>query len=93
MKAELTALAVLIAFIGFMSTNTNPWESTDGKALQVISDMTGSSGTPWAETPWQPTLEERLLIFGFCAIVCSGMVYAMRFRKQNGNESDFLPCP
>jgi hypothetical protein len=87
MKAELMALAVLIAFIGFMSTNTNPWESMDGKALQVISDMTGSSSTHWTDTPWQPTFEQRLLIFGFCAIVCSGLVYATRFRKQNGNEN------
>jgi ABC-type cobalt transport system substrate-binding protein len=86
MKAEITALAVLIAFIGFMSTNTNPWESMDGKALQVISDMTGSSSMPWTDTPWQPTFEQRLLIFGCCAIVCSGMVYTMRFRKQNENE-------
>lgn len=86
MKAELMALAVLVAFFGFMSTNTNPWESMDGKALRVISDLTGSGNTSWANSPWQPNLEQKILIFGFCATVCSGMIYIIRFRKEDGNE-------
>jgi len=88
MRAELMALAVLVAFLGFMSTNTNPWESMDGKALQVITDLIGSTSIPLADAPWQPSFEQRILIFGFCAIVCSGMIYTMRFRKESGNKNE-----
>lgn len=88
MRAELMALAVLVAFFGFMSTNSNPWESMDGKALQVITDLIGSTSTPLADTPWQPSLEQRLMIFGFCAIICSGMIYTTRFRKESGNKNE-----
>ena len=88
MKAELMALAVLVAFLGFMSTNTNPWESMDGKALQVITHLIGSTSTPLADVPWQPSFEQRLMIFGFCAIICSGMIYSTRFRKESGDENE-----
>ena len=81
------AMASLVAFIGFMNTGTVPWEGMDGRALQVISDLTGGDGLPWAASSWQPSLEQRLLIFGLCVIVSGLMVYTMRFRK-NKKDSD-----
>jgi ABC-type cobalt transport system substrate-binding protein len=89
MRAELMAMASLVAFFGFMKTSTVPWEGSNGRALQVISDLTGNGYAPWIDTPWQPSLEQRFLIFGLCAIASGLMVYTMRFRKDtamlNGN--------
>lgn len=81
MKAELMALAVFVAFFGFICTSANPWERADGVALTVISDLTGHGFVPWADSPWQPSLEQRILIFGLGAAAGLITIYSTRLKE------------
>ncbi len=82
MRVVLIMLALLIALFGFIYTQTSPWEGTDGRALQVISELTGNGFTPWNSSPWQPGLEERILLFALGTAVSCLMVYVQRRRED-----------
>ncbi len=91
MKAELMALTLLVASFGIIVAQTAPWEHTNGKALQGLSDLPGSGYTPWAASSWQPSLGERILLFSLGAIISCTMLACVRHyrEKKKNNDSDW----
>ncbi len=86
MKAELMALTLFVVSFGIIIAQTTPWEHTNGKALQGLSDLPGSSYNPWAVSPWQPSLKERIFLFGLGAIISGAMLACLRhYRKKRKN--------
>jgi ABC-type cobalt transport system substrate-binding protein len=89
MKAELMALTLLVISFGIIVAQTAPWEHANGKTLQGLSDLPGSSYTPWAASSWQPSLEERILLFGLGAIISCAMLACIRHYKKRKEEQRF----
>ncbi len=88
MKAELMALTLLAVSFSIIVAQTAPWEHTDGKILQGLGDLPGSSYTPWISSSWQPSLEERILLYGLGAIISCSMLTCIRHcrkKKMNSN--------
>ncbi len=88
MKAELMALTLLVASFGIIVAQTAPWEQTNEKALQGLSDLPGSGYTPWAVSSWQPSLAERILLFGLGAIISCAMLACIRHYRKDKKNSD-----
>ncbi len=89
MKAELMALALLFAALGFI--NSHATSGSNDKAVQVIGDLTGSSHQTWLNLSWQPSREVQILLFGLQAAIGFVMrAYFMRHRKDETSiDSDW----
>jgi len=88
MKAELMALTLLVVSFSIIVAQTAPWEHTNGKILQELGDLPGSSYTPWTSSSWQPSLEERILLYGLGAIISCAMLACIRHRRKDKKKSD-----
>ena len=82
------ALALLVASFSIIVAQTTPWEGSDGRALPGISDLPGSGYTPLAGSSWQPSLGERILLFGLGAIISCALLACIRHRRKNKKKSD-----
>lgn len=81
MKAELMALALLFAALGFINSHAST--GSDDRAVQMIGDLTGNSYQPWINPSWQPSREVQILLFGLQAAIGFVMLaYFMRHRKD-----------
>ena len=84
MKAELMALALLFAFVGFINSQLGP--GADDKAAQSLAFLSDGAKPPWMDidTLWQPTPEVQALLFGLqAAIGCVMAAYFLRYRKKS----------
>ncbi len=100
MKSDLLALALLIAFVGFISTHVGP--DAGERATQSIAFLADGAyptwidlswiDLPWTTPPtrdpfWQPTPEIKALLFGLqVAIGCVVAVYFLRHRKKSNDH-------
>ncbi len=89
MKAELMALALLFAGLGFINSHASP--GSDGQAVQMIGELTGSSYHQWIDPSWQPSRGVQILLFGLqAAIGLLMLAYFVRHRKERrSTESDW----
>ena len=76
MKLELVAIGTLIIFIAafaYVSSNQNhDWGGADGKAENVISELTGGTYHPWAQPFYRPpSTEVESLLFALQAAIGS----------------------
>ena len=99
MKSELLALALLIAFVGFINTHVGP--DTGERATQSIAFLADGAyptwidlswiDLPWTDLPkidplWQPTPEIKALLFGLQVAGCVVAVYFLRHRKKSSDH-------
>lgn len=83
MKAELMALALLFAFIGFINSYVGP--GAGDRATESIAFLTNNIAyPPWIDPLWQPTPEIQALLFGLqAAIGCVMLAYFLHNRKKS----------
>lgn len=86
MKAELMALALLFAALGFVNSHASP--GSDGRAAQMIVGLTGSYQT-WLNPSWQPSREVQILLFGLQAAI--GLVMLAYFLRHRKDEKSIDP--
>ncbi|MCX6669797.1 MAG: hypothetical protein NTV25_08365 [Methanothrix sp.] len=84
----MMALALLIASFSIIVAQTTPWEGSDGRALPGISALPDSGYTPLAVSSWQPSLAERILLFGLGAIISCALLACIRHRRKEKNNSN-----
>ena len=100
MRSELLALALLIAFVGFINTHVGP--DAGERATQSIAFLADGAYTPridlpWTDLPWidlpridplwKPTPEIQAILFGLqAAIGCVVAVYFLRHRKKSSDH-------
>ncbi|MDM7913224.1 MAG: hypothetical protein QUS09_09020 [Methanotrichaceae archaeon] len=95
MKSELLALALLIAFVGFMNAHMGPDAGeTATQSIAFLADGAYPSwidlpwiNLPWTDLPkdslWKPTSRVQALLFGFQVAGCIIAVYFLRHRKKS----------
>ena len=88
MKTELMALTLLAVSFSIIVAQTAPWEHTDGKILQWLGDLPGSSFTPWTSSSWQPSLVERFLLYSLGAIISCALWAYIRHRRKDKKNSN-----
>ncbi len=99
MKSELLALALLIAFVGFINTHAGP--DAGERATQSIAFLADGAyptwidlswiDLPWTDLPkidpfWKPTPGIQALLFGLQAAGCIMAVYFLRHRKKSSDR-------
>ena len=98
MKSELLALALLIAFVGFMNAhmNTDAGERAT-RSIAFLADGAYPSwidlswiNLPWTDLPkgplWKPPPGVQALLFGLQATGCITAVYFLRHRKKSSDR-------
>lgn len=84
MKAELMALALLFAFVGFINSYVGP--GAGDKATEFIAFLANGAYPPWIDPLWQPSPETQALLFGLqAAIGCVMVAYFLRYRKKSSD--------
>jgi len=76
MKLELITIGLLAIFIAAFayvsSSQDHDWEGADGKAEDVISELTGGTYQPWFQSIYQPPSQEiESLLFALQAAIGS----------------------
>lgn len=76
MKLELITIGLLIIFIAVFayvsSSQDHDWGGADGKAEDVISELTGGTYQPWFQSIYQPPSQEiESLLFSLQAAIGS----------------------
>lgn len=76
MKLELITIGLLIIFIAAFayvsSSQDHDWGGADGKAEDVISELTGGTYQPWFQSIYQPPSQEiESLLFALQAAIGS----------------------
>ncbi len=90
MKAELMALALLVASSGIILAQTAPWERINEKTFPGLSNLPGSdSYMPLAGSSWQLNLQERILLFGLGILASCVMLACLRHYKKKKLDADF----
>jgi ABC-type cobalt transport system substrate-binding protein len=98
MKSELLALALLIAFVGFMNAHMGP--DAGERATQSIAFLANGAyptwidlswiDMPWTDLPkdplWKPTPGVQALLFVLQAAGCIMAVYFLRHRKKSSER-------
>ena len=62
MKAELMALALLFALVGFINSRLGP--GVDDRAAESVAYLADVIHQPWIDTLWQPTPAIQALLLG-----------------------------
>jgi hypothetical protein len=95
MKSELLALALLIAFVGFMNVHMGP--DTGERATQSMAFLANGAypswidlswiDLPWTDLPkdtlWKPTPGVQALLFSLQVAGCIAAVYFLRHHKKS----------
>jgi ABC-type cobalt transport system substrate-binding protein len=81
-------MTLLVVSFSIIVAQTAPWEHTNGKILQGLSDLPGSGYTPFAVSSWQSSLEERILLFGLGAIISCAILAYFRYRRKEKKNSN-----
>jgi hypothetical protein len=94
MKSELLALALLIAFVGFMNVHMGP--DAGERTTQSIAFLANGAypswidlswiDLPWTALPW--TALPKALLFGLQVAGCITAVYFRRRKKSSEREWD-----
>jgi cobalt/nickel transport protein len=76
MKLELITIGLLAIFVAAFayvsSSQDHDWEGADGKAEDVISELTGGTYQPWFQSIYQPPSQEiESLLFSLQAAIGS----------------------
>jgi ABC-type cobalt transport system substrate-binding protein len=98
MKSELLALALLIAFVGFMNVHMGP--DAGERTTQSIAFLANGAypswidlswiDLPWTALPedplWKPAPGAQALLFGLQVAGCITAVYFLRRRKKSSER-------
>jgi len=82
MKTELMALTLFAVSFSILVAQTATWDGTNGKILPVLSDLPSSSYTPWSNSSCQPSLKERILLFGLGSSISCLMLACIRHHRK-----------
>jgi cobalt transport protein len=82
MKAELMALALLFAFVGFINSQVGP--AVGDRAAQSMSAMANGVFQPWIDPLWQPSPAIQALLLGLQVAI--GFIMVAYFLRQRSVE-------
>jgi ABC-type cobalt transport system substrate-binding protein len=81
MKAELMALALLFAFVGFINSQLGP--AVGDRAAQFMAAVADGVLQPWIDPHWLPSPAIQALLLGLqVAIGCIMVAYFLRHRRE-----------